>query len=122
MVPEYVLKQAQQATPNPKAGDSEWEKFGDVVKGEWLHIGNNSWKAGYQWCIKSKALVESLSMEVKQPYAAADAWGRGRRGEFPQDFGAGTESLDSGRKLSTAGSSHNPLEPSQPQSTGLSSR
>jgi len=55
MVPDAVLRSARQAAPNPRAGDAEWEKMGDIVKGEWLHIGNNSWKAGYQWCIKSKA-------------------------------------------------------------------
>jgi hypothetical protein len=91
------------------------------VKGEWLHINSTGWKAGYQWCIKSKSIVEKLAMDVKTPYAAADAWGRGRQNEFPSDFGGPQdESIDSARRLSAAGSSHNALEPTQPQIKGLS--
>jgi hypothetical protein len=119
MVPEDVLRPARLATPDTKGGDAAWERMGDVVKGTWLHIADNSWKAGYQWCIKSKALIETLSMEVKTPYAAADAWGRGRQNEFPQDFGGGAESPASARRLSAAGSSQNSLEPSRPQGSGL---
>jgi hypothetical protein len=53
------------------------------------------------------------------PYEAADKWGRGRRNEFPEDFGGKAESLEGARKLAAGGSKHNKLERENPQVKGL---
>jgi len=119
-IPKSVLKNAQQGTPDT-GGDKKWEGASDVVKGQWLHIADGSWKAGFQWCIKSAEIIHALTMEVKEPYEAADAWGRGRQAEFPMDFDVRPpDDRESASSLSRAGHDENDLEPSEAQQFGLS--
>jgi len=118
-VPEWILNSATKETPDT-SGDKAWEGKVDVIKGEWLHIADKSWKAGYQWVLKNKEHIEKMQLEAAlPPYEAADKWGRGRRNEFPEDFGGKAESLEGARKLAAGGSKHNKLERENPQVKGL---
>jgi len=115
LVPEEILSSATMAKPDT-SGDKSWEGQGEVLKGTWLHIGGQGWKAGFQWCIKSEKIIkEKLTLDAALPVLeAADKWGRGRMNEFPdlrsrKLTGAG-ESQESGRQLAAAGSARNPYE------------
>lgn len=119
-VPKEVLESATTVHAPDTSGDKAWEGKGDVVRGEWKHIADKSWKAGYQWAIKTMATILKLRLDgALVPYEAADKWGRGRQNEFPEDFRGGLESVESGRKLAEAGFEHNPLERDKPQVKGV---
>lgn len=122
-VPKEVLESATTVHAPDTSGDKAWEGKGDVVKGEWKHIAEKSWKAGYQWAIKTKETILKLRLDgALVPYEAADKWGRGRKNEFPEDYGGGAESVESGKKLAEAGFKHNPLDRDKPQVVGVSKR
>lgn len=75
LVPMEMLESASVVHTPDTSGDRAWEGKGDVVKGEWLHIGEKSWTAGFQWAIKSEAALAQLRLEgALPPYEAADKW------------------------------------------------
>jgi len=127
-VPEEMLKRAEEPqTPDTAAGDKKWDQVGDVVKGQWLHIDRNDWKAGYQWVIKTEARLRELKLvDVLRPYKAADVWGRGANIEFPEDFRKNPQIPDKHGPKETyedvkalVALASNPHEPTKPQEKGV---
>jgi len=140
-VPQEILnQQAGDAHPPNNSGDTHWIGKGDVIKGEWKHIEQNSWKAGYQWAIKTQSLIDKMLLENEAlpPFKAADEWGRGRNVEYPEYFGPRDPSeepakggedfwkrkqqsekvVTGGHNLANAGYQHNKLERPNAQVTG----
>jgi hypothetical protein len=134
-----IKSTSRRRTPN-NSGDTHWIGKGDVIKGEWKHIEQNSWKAGYQWAIKTQSLIDKMLLENEAlpPFKAADEWGRGRNVEYPEYFGPRDPSeepakggedfwkrkqqsekvVTGGHNLANAGYQHNKLERPNAQVTG----